>query len=173
MTAGQYLNVPGVARTTMDAVVAHYAASSVALPDTRLFPTGSFTLAAWDFPCVLVNCAGILVGSAPGGGAPHRTGVTSSIIPRHTTMMVTILRCISEWHGGTQGDLDTMNGEGLAFMTDMAMLSQALSELCGSHGTLKRAGAELAGDVVPVGPEGGMVACVGTFTVTAPGLVAG
>lgn len=169
MTAGQYLDIPTIARTTLDAVVAHFAASSVTLPTRRIIAPGDPRSPAWDCEGITVTCAGILWGQAQatGSGAGRQTGNPVSVGARYTVIAVQIIRCVPEHDGQEPPPSDAVTKAGIAHMTDAGLLSQALVELCGRNGPLKEWGAATAGAVEPVGPSGGMAAVEGNLTITA------
>lgn len=177
MSPGQFINVPRLARTVLDGIIAHYAASQTTLPDMRYIAAGSVQQIAWDCAAVIVSCGGILWGPAPGSaaGLAQRTGNPVSNILRHTVVTAQILRCATPFDGPTPAFAAASTADGLALMTDAGLLSQALVELCGPNGppALKRAGSAIPGNVELLGPAGGFVCCEGHLTVTASELVTG
>lgn len=177
MTAGQYIDVPGIARTVLDGVIAHFAASSVELPGRRLIAPGDTRAIAWDCEGVLVTCGGIVWGQGPGAatGTGRATGNPVSVGARYAVFGVQIVRSTAEVeHDGTEPPPTAdLTKAGLALMVDAGMLSQALVELCGKGGPLSRAGMATAGDVVFVGPSGMYAASEGHISVTASTIKAG
>jgi hypothetical protein len=177
VTAGQYIDVPGIARTVLDGVVAHFAASSIQLPGRRLIAPGDTRAVAWDCEGVTVTSGGIVWGQGPGVSASvgRGTGNPVSVGARYAVFSVQIVRSTAEVeHDGIDpppaGDLTKA---GLALMIDAGMLSQALVELCGKGGPLSRAGMATAGDVVFLGPSGMFAASEGHLSVTAAAIKAG
>lgn len=171
MPAGEGPDVVGIATTILDGVVAHFAASEVELPERRVIAPGDTRLIAVD-DCeqVIVTCARIGWGADATGGLSRPTGINlSSTTVRFVEFAVQIVRCTVDAEGPV--DADVLTGAGVAFLRDMGLLSQALTELCGDHGPLSRHGKARAGDVVPVGPGGGPVASEGSITVTVKHLV--
>jgi hypothetical protein len=177
VTTGQYIDIPGIARTVLDGVVAHFAASSVELPARRLIAPGDTRAVAWDCECVLVTCGGIVWGQGPGAatGVGRGTGNPVSVGARYTVMAVQIVRCTAEVeHDGIDPPPpDDLTAAALALLTDGGLLSQALAELCGKGGALQRAGMATAGDVVFLGPSGMYAASEGHLSVSATTIKAG
>lgn len=173
MTAGQYIDVPGLARIVLDGVIQHYAGSTVDLPDRRVIAPGEPRQIAWDCPAVITACGGILWGQGPGSasGAGRRTGNPVSVGARYTIITVQIVRCVPEHDGTDPPTVDELTTAGVALLTDAGLLSQALVELCGKGGGLQRAGVATAGAVEILGPSGGFAAVEGNVTVTASALL--
>lgn len=169
MTAGQYINVPALAQAVLVGVIAHFAASNVELPDRRLIAPGEPRQIAWDCPALVVACGGILWGQGPGAatGVGRATGNPVSTGTRYTVLTAQIIRCVPEHDGTDPPTVEELTTAGLALLTDAGLLSQALVELCGSNGVLKRAGMAIAGDIAIIGPSGGFAATEGSATVTA------
>lgn len=172
MPAGQGIDVPAIAQAVMDGVVAHYAplAPAVTLPDRRVIVGGEPRTVAWDCESVLVTCGGIVYGQGPGvvtAGQGQRTGNPLGTVLRHTVMAVQIVRCVPAWDGTNPPDAAAVTTAGLALMRDTGLLSQALMELCGPNGALRRFGMAVAGAVEILGPAGGMAATEGNVQVTA------
>jgi hypothetical protein len=177
VTAGQYIDIPGIARTVLAGVIAHFAASPVELPGRRLIAPGDTRAVAWDCECVIVTCGGIVWGQGPGAatGVARGTGNPVSVGARYTVMAVQIVRSTAAVeHDGIDppppADLTTA---ALALLTDGGLLSQALVELCGKDGALQRMGMASAGDVVFLGPAGMFAATEGHLSVTASRLKGG
>lgn len=174
MSSGQYIDIPGVAQTTLDWVVAHFAASSVELPSLRYIGPGATRELAWDCEEVLASCGGILWGQGQGVGAGtgRRTGnPVSSGGTRYATFNIQIVRCVPS--SAELDDIDALNASGVTILKDAGLLSQALAELCGPRGPLKRAGVATAGNVEILGPAGGFAATEGQLLVTTAQLVPG
>lgn len=169
MSAGQYLNVPDLARTTLDGVVAHFAASTVKLPTRKIIAPGDTRSIAWDCEQTIVTCGGILWGQGPGTGAGtgRQTGNPVSVGTRYTIIVVQIVRCVPEFDGEEPPPADKLTQAGTSLMTDAGLLSQALVELCGRNGPLRDMGAATAGAVEILGPSGGMAGVEGNLTITA------
>lgn len=170
MAAGQGIDVGGIAQTVLDAVVAHFAASDVELPERRVIAPGDTRAIAWDqCEAVLVTCAGIGWGQAPGlGGGARQTGnPLAATAMRHAVVTVQIVRWAPSGEDGYPPPDTELTEAGLAVLRDMGLLSQALVEVCGKDGPLKDAGSATAGAVVPVGPQGCYVASEGSVEVTA------
>ena len=172
MSAGEGLDIGYIARTTLDGVVAHFAASEVELPERRVIVPGEPRSAAWEnCEALTVGCAGVLWGQGPGtgSGTARRTGTPVLVGERHVVIVVQLIRCVPV--SFDEADPDELTEAGLTVMRDMGLLSQALVELCGRAGALKSMGAALAGGVEMVGPEGCLVASEGSLTVTAGKLI--
>lgn len=170
MAAGQYIDVPSIAQTVLFGVVAHFSAAGVELPDRQVIAPGDIRSTVHDCESVIVALNGIGVGQVPGaGGSGRQTGIQVSVGTRYAVFMVQIVRCVPDADEGPP-DADKLTDVGLATMRDAALLSQALTELCGSGGALRRGGSAIAGAVEPVGPSGGLVAVEGNVTVTAKDL---
>lgn len=169
MSAGQGIDVGTIAQTTLAAVVAHFAASEVELPERRVIAPGDTRAIAWDCESILVTTAGIGWGQAQGqGGGARQTGnPVSATAVRHTVIALQIVRPVPEGDSGEPPDADELTAAGLALMRDAGLLSQALVEVCGRDGPLKRAGSAVPGAVVMVGPDGGYAAAEGSLEITA------
>lgn len=177
MTAGQYIDVPGIAATVLAGVVAHFAASRVELPGRRLIAPGDTRAIAWDCEGVLVTCGGILWGQGPGvsSSVGRGTGNPVSVGARYAVFAVQIVRSTAavEHDGEDPPTPEDLTAAGLAMMTDAGLLSQALVELTGKNGALSSAGMATAGDVVFLGPSGMFAATEGHLSVTTSTLKAG
>lgn len=177
MTAGQYIDVPGIAAIVLAGVVAHFAPSKNELPHRRFIAPGDTRAIAWDCESVLVTCGGILWGQGPGISASvgRGTGNPVSVGARYAVFGVQIVRSTAavEHDGEDPPTPDALTTAGLAMMIDAGMLSQALVELAGKDGPLKRAGMATAGDVVFLGPSGMFAATEGHLSVTAGTLKTG
>lgn len=175
MSAGQYLDIPATAQVVLDGVIAHYAASKVDLPSLRYIGPGATRELAWDCEAVLVSCGGILWGQGPGAGAgtARRTGNPVAAGARYAIFSVQIVRCVPVIDPADIPNADILNTAGVAILTDAGLLSQALVELCGPRGALKRMGVAIAGDVDILGPAGGFAATEGHLTITAANLAQG
>lgn len=171
-TAGLGLDLPSIARTILDGIVAHYADSAVTLPDRRVIAGGNPRLIAWD-NCeqLVVSLSGVGVGSAPGeGGTPKSAGnqVSASAL-RHAVFAVQITRRNPESADGTRPPpADEQTAAALAFMRDAGLLSHALVRVCTTvAAALPRGPRVQAGAVECLGPEGGFVCSEGSIAVTA------
>jgi hypothetical protein len=174
VTAGQYLDIPSTAQAVFDGVIAHFAASEVALPDLRYIAPGATRDIAWDCESFLMTCSGIPLGSAPGltaGAIGRQTGnPSSSGGVRYAVFGIQIVRCVPSLE---DPNADKLTEAALGLFIDAGMLSQALEELCGRNGLLRQYGAATAGDIELLGPSGGYSATEGHLAVTAMGLRAG
>jgi hypothetical protein len=163
MTSGQYIDVPSIAQAVLIGVAAHFADAGVELPDRQVIAPGEPRTVAWDCPALMVTLGGIVWGQAPGaGGGARQTGNPISVGVRHAVISVQIVRCAMD-----SADAEKLTDEGLIFIRDAAMLSDALLALCRSGGALVAAGSAVPGDVVALGPEGGFAAVEGSLSVTA------
>lgn len=171
MVAGQGVDVAGLAQAVFDAVVAHYAASTVELPDRRIIAPGDIRAVAWDCPSLIVAFSGLRWGGGPGTNSATAlpTGRPLSMGLRHAVITVQIVRAISD-NEDTPAAAAVVTAEGLALVRDAGLLSQALVDLVGG-GVMRRAGTAIAGDVDPLGPLGGIAGVEGTLTVTAASVV--
>jgi hypothetical protein len=174
---GLGLAVPGLARTVLDGVVAHFEAAggdpsdAVKLPGRRVIAPGNPRLIAWDCEQLVVTMSGIGVGAAPGeGGRPVGKGNPISATGlRHAVFAVQLVRCVPESRDGTSPPPDdVLTKAGLALLRDAGLLSQALVEVC----TKVAAGLPVGSRVVPgvvevLGPEGAYAAVEGSLAVTA------
>jgi hypothetical protein len=177
VTAGQYIDIPGIASTVLTGVAAHFAASRIELPRRRLIAPGDTRAISWDCESVLVTCGGILWGQGPGVSASvgRGTGNPVSVGARYAVFGVQIVRSTAavEHDGEDPPTPEALTAAGLAMMIDAGMLSQALVELCGKGGALAGAGMATAGDVVFLGPSGMFAATEGHLSITAAALKAG
>lgn len=170
---GLGLAVAPIARTILDAVIAHYnAAAGVTLPARRVIAGGNPRLVAWD-ACeqVVVTLSGIGLGGAPGeGGQPRGAGnPVSAMGVRHAVFAVQITRHNPESHDGTTPPPDDkLTAAALAIMRDAGLLSQALVEVCTAVSATLPGGSRVQpGAVEMLGPQGGFVAVEGSLAVTA------
>lgn len=168
MASGQYIDVPSLAQSVLIGVVAHFADAGVELPDRQVIAPGETRARAWDCPAVVVTLNGIVWGHAPGSGGAQQTGNPTSVVLRHAEFAVQIIRPSVD-AGGEAVDPEVLTDSGLTSMRDAALLSQALVELCGRDGALRRAGTAVPGAVVPIGPTD-FTAVEGSIIVTAKGL---
>lgn len=169
MTAGQYIDIPWYAQNILAGVVAHFDAAGVDLPDRRVIAPGDTREISWDCEAVVVSMGGIGPGQAPGTGASAKqTGNPSSVAAQHAVFFVQIIRTAVDVGPNAAGS-DQLTAAGLASMRDAAMLFQALQELCGRNGLLRRSGLAELGSVVPLGPAD-FTAVEGSLTVTAKDL---
>lgn len=173
MPAGKGPDIGWIATTTLDGVVAHFAASEVQLPDRRVIAPGQPRLVAWDCAAVLVTCGGIGWGQGPGtgSGTARPTGNPVAAGARHTVIAVQIVRWVPESDGTNPPDADELTAAGLEVMRDAGLLSQALVDLCGPSGPFKKLGTAIAGAVEILGPSGFMAASEGNLTITAGNLL--
>ncbi|MGH3783144.1 MAG: hypothetical protein ACRDRO_21600 [Pseudonocardiaceae bacterium] len=170
MPAGQGVDVGSIAQTVLDAVVAHFAPSGVALPARQVIAPGAPRQIAWDGEQVIVSMSGIYPGQAQGaaGGLPARTGnPISAGGMRYTVIVVQIVRAVPESDGTDPPDADVLTAAGLALARDAGLLSQCLMELVGQSGALRKAGMAVAGGVEILGPSGYFAAVEGHVEVTA------
>lgn len=177
---GQRLNIAEVAETLLNGVVAHYAASTnpdvEALPVRRLVLAGDAATIAWDCEQLTVTAQGVGFGPADDAAAstPQLGGAVSVMSVRHVPFEVALVRCLDV------GDVDselkpsdaTLYREGMRFMRDMGLISQALVEIGAKlRPQLGPGGSVRAGQVVPAGPDGPFVGVVGLFQVSSTRLV--
>lgn len=164
MAAGQYVDVPALAQTILDGVVAHFDAAGVELPDRRVIAPGETRARAWDCAAVVLTLGGIAPGQAPGVGAAAKpTSNPSSIAAQHAVFSIQIIRAAADV-GTEPGDDDKLTESGLASMRDAALLFQALQDLC--SGPLRKAGMAVLYSVESLGPTD-FTAVEGGLAVTA------
>lgn len=161
------------AENIIPAVVDFFTANSVDLPARRRIVPGQLQLDSWDCEQVSVGVTGINDSGARGQGttsAAPRAGTPFSVMKvRQVTYGIQIVRCVGQC-GQTQFDTDTPEfGEaGLIQLRDMGLLSQALVNLASSPPPWHPKSAAMdAGQVTPIGPEGGMYAIEGSVTFSA------
>lgn len=176
---GLGLAVPGLARTILDGVVAHFDAAAarcdpaerVKLPSRRVIAPGNPRLIAWDCEQLVVAASGIGVGPAPGeGGRPAGKGNPISATGlRHAVFAVQIVRCVPESRDGTSPPPDEeLTAAGLALLRVAGLLSQALVEVCTNVASgLPNGSRVVPGAVEFLGPEGAFAAVEGSLAVTA------
>lgn len=177
---GQRLDCAEIAELLLNGVAAHYAANTnpdvEALPARRLVLAGDAATYAWDCEMLAVSMQGV------GFGASNDTGPTTpqlgvaagALSVRHVPFEVSLIRCIET--GDESENLkppDTvLFREGMRFLRDMGMLSQALVEIGAKlRPQLGPGGLVRAGECLPAGPDGQFVAVVGLFTVSSTRLV--
>lgn len=173
---GQRLDIAEMAETILSGVVAHYAAATdpevQALPGRQLILAGDAATLAWDCEQLTVTCQGVSFGPADDAVPPVRqVGAGASVSSvRRVPFEVSLVRCVEvgEDEGGPPAL--TLHAEGMRFMRDLGMLSQALVHIASRMRTsLGPGGLVRAGEVLPAGPEGGYVAAVGLFTISIMG----
>jgi len=177
-TAGKALTIRTMAETILAAVQDHYAATSpaVSLPERQYIAPGSPDQIAWDCEQLVVSVTGIGWGQAPSAGqspSPKIGAQVSATAIRHVIYDVALVRCTP-----TEGDPDTglpnaadIHAAGLAYMTDMGLLSQALVVACAAVRTgLDRSALVEPGAVNPAGPSGGFHGMSAQIMVTAGAL---
>ena len=171
---GQRLNLVEIATTLLDGVVAHYAAATDPavdpLPARRMIKAGDPAADAWDCEQLTVALQSIGYGQSD-DATPGVTqvGVAAGLGMRHAIFEIALLRCVEVVDDtGTAPPDATMYAEGVRFMRDAGMLSQALTEIASRvrqglapHGVVR------PGQILPAGPEGNIVGAVGLFQVTA------
>jgi hypothetical protein len=172
---GQRLNIAEVAELLLNGVVAHYAASAdpevEALPARRLVLAGDAATLSWDCEQLTITTQGVVFGAAD-DAAPTTPmlGTPASVMSvRSVPFEVSLVRCLDVGNveeGGKPSD-PTLYSEGMRFMRDVGLISQALVEIgVNLRSQLGPGGLVRAGQVLPAGPEGGFVAAVGLFTVS-------
>lgn len=174
-TAGQALTIRAMAESILAAVQEHYAATdpAVALPERQYVAPGSPDQIAWDCEQLVVSVAGVGWGQAPSAGqspSPKIGTQVSATAVRHVIFDVSLVRCTP-----SEGDPDTglpdaadIHAAGLAYMTDMGLVSQALVVACASVRTgLDRSDLVEPGAVNPAGPSGGYHGMSAQIAVTA------
>lgn len=172
MATGQGIDVAGLAQTVLVGVAAHFAESEVQIPDRQVIYPGEPRGQAWVCEELAVTCAGVAAGhSTSAGGTGRQAGVNVAVGGRRVVITVQIVRQVPVSSPDYPADESEATDAGVAQMRDGGLLSQALVELVGAHGTLKQHGSATAGDVEFLGPLGGFAAVEGTVTVTAMTLV--
>lgn len=146
-----------------------FAGSDVALPEMQRIVPGQLSLDAWECEQVAVGCAGIgdftaqqgAASSAPRAGTPY-----SATTMRQVIYGIQLVRCI-DCNGPYGPDLDTTNAAGLQQLIDMGLLSQAVVNLASAPPPWHPKEVNVrAGDVVPIGPNGGYWALEATVMMT-------
>ena len=167
MAAGDLLDIPTLAQTVFDGVIAHFDASSVSLPALRYIAPGATREVAWDCESYLVTCGGVAWGTGPGqGGTGRQTGNAVSVMLRHTIITIQIVRCVDD--PDQDPDAARRTAAGLMILKDVGLITQAMTELCGRRGPLARHGNAVPGAVEIIGPSGMYSAVEGNIDVTAP-----
>jgi hypothetical protein len=174
-TAGKALTVRAMGETILAAVQDHYAATSpaVLLPERQYVAPGAPDQIAWDCEQLVVSVAGVGWGQAPSAAqspSPKIGSHVSVTAVRHVIYDVSLVRCTP-----SEGDPDTglpsatdIHAAGLAFMTDMGLLSQALVVACATvRAGLDRSALVEPGAVNPAGPAGGYHGMSAQIAVTA------
>ena len=178
MSLGQGLAITDLGVKVFDAVVAHYAAAGppvTALPARRYIAAGDAIVVPWDCEQFTVSCQAIGYGPAPDAGtlSAQAGGNYSVAGVRHAVFAAQLVRCVTTTPDNADfPPVAPMHADGLRSLRDSGMLSQALTELASRMRQGLGRGVQIqTGDVVPVGPEGGFMALVAGFTVTAGDLV--
>jgi hypothetical protein len=170
---GQRINVSELAQKTLDAVVAHFDAADVLLPDRRYVAPGNPQLIAWDCEQLVVALTGIGWGAAPDSAAQSMKpgSQISAFGIRHAVFSVQLVRCtpISKDTRTPWPPPEEIQASGIKFMQDAGRLSQALvtvvAELRQSIAQ-DRAGLVEAGVLTSLGPEGGYHGLEATLAIT-------
>lgn len=167
--SGRSLEVFDIAQTTMDWVVDHFAAARIGLPDLRYIAAGTTRAIAWDCASVLVTSTGIGWGTHPsaGAGTGKQTGQSAQTQMRFTIVYIQIVRPYPNPGDDGFPDPEIHTDAARRLLDDAGALSQALVELAGPRGPLRRYGLVTAGDVTILGPDGAFSATEGGITVTA------
>jgi hypothetical protein len=178
-TAGKALTIRAMAESVLGAVQDHYAATdpAVTLPDRQYIAPGAPDQIAWDCEQLVVSVVGLGWGQAPSAAqSPQpRMGTHVSVTAlRHVIFDVSLVRCAP-----SDGDPDTgipamadIHAAGLAYMTDIGLLSQALVVACATvRSGLDRSALVEPGAVNPAGPAGGFHGMSAQIAVTAGNLV--
>lgn len=174
--AGLGLDVAAIAQVILAAVEAHFDAADVELPERRLIAPGAPGEIAWDKPMLAVCLSSLGLGASPGGvgSAPLRVGnqVSASGL-RHAVLAAQLTRCDPEpGRNGRLPSREALTDAAVSYMRDAGLLSQALVNVATEIGGDLPAGSLVqVGSVDTVGPQGGHVGLIGTFTVTAGQLV--
>lgn len=174
-TAGQALSIRAMAESVLGAIVDHYAATApaVLLPERQYVAPGSPDQIAWDCEQLVVAVAGVGWGQAPAASqspSPKIGTHVSVTALRHVIFDVSLVRCTP-----SDGDPDTglphaadIHAAGLAYMTDMGLMSQALVVACATvRSGLDRSGLVEPGAVNPSGPSGGFHGMSAQIAITA------
>jgi hypothetical protein len=151
---------------TLAAVVAGFAAAGRTLPDRRYVTGGQVDLVARDCPQLTVTLTA--VNPAPAGLAPAGTltprAVHGARLVRSAEIVIELVECYpTVADDGEPPAAAALNAAGLDQADQVAALSDAIVTAF-TTGLLTHVGA-LLGPVVPLGPEGGIVAARATLTV--------
>lgn len=144
------------------ALVTYFAANNVDLPKRRRIVPGQLALDAWDCEQVSVGFAGITDPGRQGttSGAPRAGTPFSALKRRQVAYGIQIVRCAGDCNNPAWTTANDAFGEaGEQMLTDAALLSQFMVNMASSPPDWhpKEINAD-AGDVTPLGPEGGYYA---------------
>lgn len=173
---GLGLDVAGIAEVMLEAIVAQFDAAGVALPDRQIIAPGAPGEIAWDCPMVAICLSSIGLGATPGGagsGSP-RQGMPASVSGlRHAVLAAQLTRCEpAPKSNGKPPEADVLRAAALAYMRDAGLLSQAMVNVATEvGGGLPLGSLVQVGEVQTIGPQGGHVGLISTFTVTAGSLI--
>lgn len=158
-TFGKGLELATTAGNILTAVVAHFDAAGVELPERRYVAAGHPREIAWDCEQLTVALEGIGWGQARDESAPNpRVGSPASVYAvRHAIVAVQLVRCTPKANG--RDPLPTpeaIHAAGLAYMRDAGLLSQALVTIAAElrAGLTRESSVEL-GAIESIGPDGG------------------
>lgn len=175
-TPGQRLTIREMAESILGAIVDHYTAAAVTLPERRYVAPGDPTQIAWDCEQLVVAVQGVGWGQATNAAtlSPKIGSQVSATAVRHVVFDVALVRCTP-----SDGDPDTglvpaaeIHAAGLDFMIDVGHMSQALVAACAAvRAGLDRAALVEPGAVNPAGPSGGYHGMSAMIAVTAGTLV--
>lgn len=176
MTAPQ----PGVgaiaadlARRFLDAVVDHFTAAGVDLPDRRFLAAGNPQLIAWDCEQLFVALTGLGIGPAPDSPvqSPRAGGPVGAFNVRHAIFSIQLVRCtptVGEGSNDVFPPVAEIDAAGERSINDAGLLSDAVVQMCSRlQKELGRNHSVQAGLTSSLGPEGGYHANEATVAITA------
>lgn len=175
---GQRLNTLEIAQSLLDGVVDHYAAHSdpevEPLPARRIIAAGDPANIAWDCEQLTVSTQGVGHGQSDDTAPPSaQMGVGAGVFGmRHVIFEVSLVRCIATQNGPKMIPDTTLMREGVRYMRDVGMLSQALTEIASRiRRDLAPEGVVRPSQILPAGPDGAFVAAVGIFQISSTRLL--
>jgi hypothetical protein len=164
-----------VAQGLLAVVVDHYADAGVALPERRVIVPGAPGVVAWDCEQVTLALANIATQSGVGNRislVPQTGGPASVGLARLATWAIQVVRCTpTSDDDGNPPSADKLDEAAAMALDDAGLLSQCLVELAsltpGTRPWLPIGAVINAGQVTPLGPEGGFQGIEATASISA------
>lgn len=166
MTTPVGLDIPGLAQLVLSKVVAQFAAASVALPDRRFVAGGAAGQIAHDEEQLVVTL-GVIRGGAVGDGAAKVGRQFAATGLRSVRLDIELVRCEPSDPDNDAPPADVLHAAGLDRLRDAGIFAQAMVSVGTATSAVLPPGSQITlGDVVTIGPQGGLVGLQGSVTVT-------
>ncbi len=168
--SGTGLNTKQLAQSLFDYVQSVYALATDTepLPARQVIAGGDMRLVAWDCEQFAVALTGIDI-DVP-AQTPTTPGMLRATALRHVAFTVQVVRCTAKVPTSGIPKAEDITARGLQMMRDAGLLSQALFEwstrAVSEHGPMGIL-ASGVGAIIPVGPQGNLMAIEGQVVVSA------